>query len=54
MKVFVNVDEILKVIQEHIDENLPNITTFECGSITDPVALEHLTGSLKKCMRILL
>lgn len=50
MKVFVNVDEILKVIQEHIDENLPNITTFECGSITDPVALEHLTGSLKKCI----
>ncbi|SDZ12176.1 spore photoproduct lyase [Proteiniborus ethanoligenes] len=50
MRVFVNIDEILKVIQEHIDINLPNITTFECGSITDPVALEHLTGNLKRCI----
>lgn len=50
MKVFVNIDEMLDVIQEHIDKNLPNITTFECGSITDPVALEHLTGNLKRCI----
>lgn len=48
MKVFVNTDEIINVIKNHIDENLPKITTFECGSITDPVALEHITGSLKK------
>lgn len=50
MKVFVNVEDILNVIQEHITNNLPNVTTFECGSITDPVALEHLTGNLKKCI----
>lgn len=50
MKVFVNIDEILHVIQSHIDKNMPNITTFECGSITDPVALEHLTGNLKRCI----
>lgn len=50
MKVFVNIDEILSVIQEHIDENLPNVTTFESGSITDPIALEHLTGNLKRCI----
>jgi spore photoproduct lyase len=50
MKVFVNIDEILTVIQKHIDENLPNITYFECGSITDPIALEHLTGNLKRCV----
>lgn len=50
MKVFVNIDEILAVIQKHIDENLPNITYFECGSITDPIALEHLTGNLKRCV----
>ncbi|MEJ8552926.1 spore photoproduct lyase [Tepidibacter sp. Z1-5] len=50
MKVFVNIDEILDVIKTHIDNNHPNITTFECGSITDPVALEHLTGNLKKCI----
>lgn len=50
MKVFVNIEDILQVIQVHIDNNLPNITTFESGSITDPVALEHLTGNLKRCI----
>lgn len=50
MKVFVNIDEILEVIQNHINENIPGITTFECGSITDPIALEHLTGNLKRCI----
>jgi spore photoproduct lyase len=48
MKVFINIDDILKVIQEHISMNSPNITSFECGSITDPVALEHISGNLKK------
>lgn len=51
MKVFVNIEDILDVIQTHIDNNLPNITTFESGSITDPVALEYLTGNLKKCIK---
>lgn len=50
MKLFVNIDDILDVIQIHIDNNLPKITTFESGSITDPVALEHLTGNLKRCI----
>ncbi|TCO74614.1 spore photoproduct lyase [Marinisporobacter balticus] len=50
MKVFVNIEEILHVIQEHIDKHLPDITTFESGSITDPVGLEHLTGNLKRCI----
>lgn len=50
MKVFVNIHEILHVIQGYIEENLPNITTFECGSITDPVALEYITGNLKRCI----
>lgn len=50
MRVFVNIDEILEVIQTHIDQNLPDVTTFESGSITDPIALEHLTGNLKRCI----
>lgn len=50
MKIFVNIEDILKVISEHISAALPNVTYFECGSITDPVALEHLTGNLKKCI----
>lgn len=50
MKVFMNVEEILGVIQSYIDKNMPNITTFECASITDPIALEHLSGNLKRCI----
>ena len=48
MKIFANIEDIFQVVQQHIDNNLPNITTFECASITDPVALEHFSGSLKK------
>jgi len=50
MKVFLNIEEILEVIQSYIDNNMPNITYFECASITDPIALEHLSGNLKKCI----
>lgn len=50
MKLFVNIEDILGVIEEHIDNTKLEATTFECGSITDPVALEHLTGNLKKCI----
>lgn len=50
MKIFLNIDEILKVIQYYIDNNESNITSFECASITDPVALEHLSGNLKTCI----
>lgn len=50
MKIFLNIEEILEVIQNYIDNNMPNITSFECASITDPVALEHLSGNLAKCI----
>ncbi|KXZ40234.1 spore photoproduct lyase [Alkalithermobacter thermoalcaliphilus JW-YL-7 = DSM 7308] len=50
IKIFVNIEDILKVIQEHINKHLPDITTFECASITDPVALDHITGNLKRCI----
>lgn len=50
MKIFINIEEILEVIQNYIENNMPNITTFECASITDPIALEHLSGNLKRCI----
>ena len=46
-RVYANLDAIL--------ENLKNYegvgTTFECSCYTDPLALEHLTGSLAQCIR---
>lgn len=50
IKIFVNIEDILDVISEHINNNMPKVTTFECGSITDPVATEHFTGNLKRCI----
>ncbi|MBW9156477.1 spore photoproduct lyase [Clostridium tagluense] len=50
MKIFLNMDEILEVIQSYINKNMPNITSFECASITDPIALEHLSGNLERCI----
>ncbi|MCB2292325.1 spore photoproduct lyase [Clostridium algoriphilum] len=50
MKIFLNIEEILEVIKGYIDDNNPNITAFECASITDPIALEHLSGNLKRCI----
>ncbi len=50
MKIFLNIEEILEVIQSYIVDNAPNITAFECSSITDPIALEHLSGNLKRCI----
>lgn len=48
LRVYVNVDEIHKAVQKHIQKHLPEITVFEGASSSDPVAVEHLTGSLKK------
>ncbi|MCX7903231.1 MAG: spore photoproduct lyase [Caloramator sp.] len=48
IKVFVNINEILDNIQGYIDKNKPNITTFELASISDPISVEHLTGSVSK------
>lgn len=51
IKIFVNVEEIMQVIESYIEENKPNLTTFECASITDPIGLEHLTGTLGECIK---
>lgn len=46
-RVYANLDAIL--------ENLKNYegvgATFECSCYTDPLALEHLTGALARCIR---
>lgn len=48
IRVYVNVDEILNKVNEITNTNLPRITTFEAASSSDPLAVEHLTGSLTK------
>lgn len=48
IKVFVNLEEIFEIIKEHIKDGEGNTTTFEVASLGDPLALEHITGSLAK------
>lgn len=50
VRVYVNVEEILEQISRVIQERLPAVTTFEAASTSDPVAVEHLTGSLRRAI----
>jgi spore photoproduct lyase len=46
IRVYVNLEEILARIKTTMTANLPAITTFEAASTSDPLAVEHITGSL--------
>jgi spore photoproduct lyase len=50
VRLYVNIDEILKSAKRLIKKRAPEITTFEASSSSDPVALEHLTGSLRQAI----
>jgi len=50
IRVYVNVDEILEKVEDTINARLPETTTFEAASTSDPLAVEHLTGSLAKAI----
>ncbi|CAM3587215.1 spore photoproduct lyase [Marinicrinis lubricantis] len=47
VRVYVNTDDILRAAQQYIDERKPEITRFEAACTSDPVGLEHITGSLQ-------
>ncbi len=50
IRVYVNLEEIFERIKKHIKKRLPDITTFEGASTSDPLALEHITGTLKEAI----
>lgn len=52
VRVYVNLEEIFQRIKEITAANSPNITTFEAASTSDPLAVEHLTGSLTKAIEL--
>lgn len=47
LKVFVNLEDIFEMIKDHIKPDA-DVTTFEAASLGDPLALEHITGSLAR------
>lgn len=49
IRVFANLPQILSNLAAY--ERSDNATTFEVSCYTDPLGIEHLTGSLAKCIR---
>ncbi len=47
VRVYVNTEDIFKSIEKHIEDRLPETTVFESASTGDPLAVEHITGTLK-------
>jgi spore photoproduct lyase len=48
LRVYVNLEDIFDSIKRYIAKNNNSLTTFEAASSGDPLALEHITGSLAK------
>jgi spore photoproduct lyase len=46
IRIYVNLEEVFAQITKIVSENLPNTTSFEAASTSDPLAVEHITGSL--------
>nr|WP_229392464.1 radical SAM protein [Methanosarcina sp. DH2] len=48
LRTYVNLEEIFDSIKKHIVRNGNRLTTFEVASAGDPLAIEHITGSLAR------
>lgn len=46
IRVYVNTDDIMQAAEGYIKEREPEITRFEAACTSDPLGLEHITGSL--------
>ncbi|WP_028549170.1 spore photoproduct lyase [Paenibacillus sp. UNC451MF] len=53
IRVYVNTDDILKAAKQYIEERAPEITRFEAACTSDPVGLEHISGSLKELIEFM-
>jgi spore photoproduct lyase len=53
IRVYVNIEDILGAAKGYIDERAPEITRFEAACTSDPVGLEHITGSLKELIEFM-
>lgn len=53
IRVYVNTDDILSAAKAYIEERAPEITCFEAACTSDPVGLEHITGTLEDLIRFM-
>ncbi|MDF2648399.1 MAG: spore photoproduct lyase [Paenibacillus sp.] len=53
IRIYVNMDDILGAAKQYIEEREPEITRFEAACTSDPVGLEHISGSLKQLIEFM-
>lgn len=53
IRIYVNMDDILGAAKQYIEERVPEITRFEAACTSDPVGLEHISGSLKELIEFM-
>jgi len=53
IRVYVNIDEILAQAEKYIRERPGQITRFEAACASDPVSIEHITGSLRRAIEFM-
>lgn len=53
IRVYVNTNDILNQAKRYIEERAPEITRFEAACTSDPVGLEHISGSLKELIEFM-
>ncbi|NRF89556.1 spore photoproduct lyase [Paenibacillus frigoriresistens] len=53
IRIYVNMDDILGAAKQYIKEREPEITRFEAACTSDPVGLEHISGSLKQLIEFM-
>ncbi len=51
IRVYVNIDDITAAAKAYIEERAPELTRFEAACTSDPLGLEHITGSLEDLIR---
>ncbi|MEN6326053.1 MAG: spore photoproduct lyase [Syntrophomonas sp.] len=51
IRIYVNVEEILKQATDYIEQRQPDITVFEGAAVSDPVPVEPYTGSLARAIQ---
>ncbi|MDD3365252.1 MAG: spore photoproduct lyase [Syntrophomonas sp.] len=51
IRVYVNVDEILKQAEDYMAQRQPDVTIFEGAAVSDPVPVEPYTGSLARAIQ---
>ncbi len=53
IRVYVNTGDVIDAAKKYIEERAPEITSFEAACTSDPLGLEHITGSLAELINFI-